>query len=131
MPRPNLCIPALLVSTLTLGAQTAVAVLPLSPQQLEIALKSGKLLIVEFGGEHCIPCRKMQPILQEIQKGLGEKGSVHNFWIADHPEIAKQYKVMLMPTQIVFDPKGREILRHQGLWELAAFQQALRDKGVL
>jgi len=125
----RLIFPALLASTL--GAQSPAPVSALSPQQLDAALKAGHVLIVEFGGEHCIPCKKMQPILQDIQKGLGEKGSVHNFWIADHPEIAKRHKVMLMPTQIVFDAKGREILRHQGLWELAAFQRALQDKGVL
>ena len=125
----RLIFPALLASTL--GAQSPAPVSALSPQQLDAALKAGHVLIVEFGGEDCIPCKKMQPILQDIQKGLGEKGSVHNFWIADHPEIAKRHKVMLMPTQIVFDAKRREILRHQGLWELAAFQRALQDKGVL
>jgi len=125
----RLILPALLASTL--GAQSPAPVSALCPQQLDAALKAGHVLIVEFGGEHCIPCKKMQPILQEIQKGLGEKGSVHNFWIADHPEIAKRHKVMLMPTQIVFDAQGREILRHQGLWELAAFQRALQDKDVL
>jgi len=131
MPRLRQYFPALLLSTLALGAQTTVAVPPLSPQQLEVALKSGKLLVVEFGGEHCVPCRKMQPTLQELQNRLGGRGSVHNFWIAEHPEFAKRHKVMLMPTQIVFNTQGQEILRHQGLWELEPFCQALRDQGLL
>jgi thioredoxin 1 len=103
----------------------------LTPQTLDPAIKAGKWLIVEFGGQKCIPCVQMQPVLLEVQKKLGDKGRVHNFWIQEYPETARRFGIMVMPTQIIFDAKGNEILRHQGYWELETFQKALKDKGIL
>lgn len=103
----------------------------LTPEQLDAALAGGTWLIVEFGGEHCIPCMAMQPILQDLQAALAGKARVHNFWIQQYPAVAARHKVMVMPTQIVFNSKGQEVLRHMGLFPAAEFHQALREKGVL
>ncbi len=107
------------------------AVRALAPAELEAALKGGTWLIVEFGGEHCIPCMQMQPVLQDLQVALGEKAAVHNFWIQQHPETAQRFKIMVMPTQVVFDPQGDEVFRHMGYFPPAEFQRALREKGLL
>jgi thioredoxin 1 len=112
-----------------LGAQVSVPAL--TPQTLDGTLKGGRSTIIEFGGPTCIPCKKMQPVLAEIQKTLGAKGVVYNFYITEHPDTAKRFKVMVMPTQIVFDASGKEVLRHQGYWELDAFRAALKSKGLL
>jgi thioredoxin 1 len=106
------------------------AIPPLSPTELDTALASGSWLIVEFGGEHCIPCRAMQPILQDLQVALGSKAKVHNFWIQENPEVARRFKIMLMPTQVVFDPKGGEVLRHEGIFEAKDFHAALVKVGL-
>jgi thioredoxin 1 len=103
----------------------------LTPPTLETALKAGKWLIVEFGGKTCIPCVRMQPVLLEVQKRLGDRGRVNNFWIQEAPDTARRFQIMVMPTQIIFDTKGTEVLRHQGYWDPEAFQQALLGKGIL
>ena len=102
----------------------------LSPDQLTTALGAGRWLIVEFGGEHCIPCKAMQPVLQELRETLGEKAVVRNFWIQQHPEVARAHKIMAMPTQVVFDPKGEEVLRHIGVYPIEEFRAALAEKGL-
>lgn len=104
---------------------------PLSPTELDTALASKSWLIVEFGGEHCIPCRAMQPILQDLQATLGSKAKVHNFWIQENPDVARRFKIMVMPTQVVFNQKGEEVLRHQGVFEAKDFQAALAKVGLL
>ena len=104
---------------------------PLSPTELDTALASGSWLVVEFGGEHCIPCRAMQPILQDLQLALGSKAKVHNFWIQEHPEVARRFKIMVMPTQVVFNQKGEEVLRHQGIFHADEFHAALAKVGLL
>lgn len=109
----------------------ALPITPLSPAELAAALKGGVPVVMEFGGETCIPCRQMQPILQEIRSALGKKGRVHNFWIQTYPEVAREHKVMAMPTQIVFDARGVEVYRHIGVLPLAEFQKALKEKGIL
>jgi thioredoxin 1 len=103
----------------------------LSPAELTAALQGGKPVVMELGGETCIPCRQMQPVLQEIRTDLGKKGQVHNFWIQAHPEVARRFKVMAMPTQIVFDAKGTEVFRHIGVFPLPEFRKALQEKGIL
>ena len=107
------------------------AIPPLSPTGLDAALASGSWLIVEFGGEHCIPCRAMQPILQDLQASLASKAKVHNFWIQEHPEVARRLRIMVMPTQVVFNQKGEEILRHQGSFQADEFHAALAKVGLL
>ena len=103
----------------------------LTPAELQSALKAGRWLIVEFGGEHCIPCMRMQPVLQDLQAALGGKAEVRNFWIQEHPDVAERFRIMVMPTQLVFDPKGEEVFRHMGYFPPAEFHKALREKGLL
>lgn len=133
--RPRHLLPSMMLLGLVsspLFCQYTPAKLPaLDPAGLEQGLKSQKWLIMEFGGQTCIPCIRMQPVLMEIQKKLGDKGKVHNFWIQEHVETARRFGIMVMPTQIIFDAKGKEILRHQGYWELESFQKVLKEKGVL
>ena len=123
---------ALLGLLFTSALWAAGAEIPaLAPQAIDPVLKSGNWVLIEFGGQNCIPCRKMQPVLAEVSKQLGAKGKVHNVWVTDHPQVAKRFAVMLMPTQVLFDPKGNEVLRHQGYWEQEAFIKALKEKGAL
>ena len=103
----------------------------LAPQAIDPVLKSGTWVLIEFGGQNCIPCRRMQPVLAEVSKQLGSKGKVHNVWVTDNPQVAKRFSVMLMPTQVLFDTKGKEVLRHQGFWEQEALLKALKEKGAL
>ncbi len=129
---------SLLCGVLTLGLASAPsfcqytsAELPaLDPAGLEQQLKGKAWLIVEFGGQTCIPCKRMQPTLLELQTRFQGKAIFRNFWIQQHPDTARQYKVMLMPTQVVFDPSGKEVLRHEGLWDKTEFLAALQSKGL-
>lgn len=102
-----------------------------SPAELQQLLASKRWVIVEFGGERCIPCMHMQPVLTEVQQALGKKAVVRNFWIQEHPEVAEVHKIMVMPTQLVFNPKGEEVFRHMGYFPLDQFKQALKEKGLL
>ncbi len=106
--------------------QDSQAELPaLNPAGLEQQLKTKAWLVVEFGGQTCIPCKRMQPTLLELQTRFQAKAMVRNFWIQQYPDTARQYRVMLMPTQVIFDPSGKEVLRHEGFWEKTEFLAAL------
>jgi thioredoxin 1 len=103
----------------------------LAPAELDAALGGGTWLIVEFGGEYCIPCARMQPVLQDLQAALGTKARIHNFWIQQHPEVAARFKIMVIPTQVVFKAGGEEVFRHMGYFPPEEFHEALREKGLL
>jgi thioredoxin 1 len=107
------------------------AIQALSPDELDAALASERWVIVEFGGESCIPCRAMQPILTEVRAALKASGRVHNFWVQKHMDTARRFKIMTMPTQIVFNPKGQEVYRHQGFLEKDVFFTVLTGLGAI
>jgi thiol-disulfide isomerase/thioredoxin len=49
-------------------SQYSPAELPaLDPASLDQQLKGKTWLVVEFGGQTCIPCKRMQPTLLELQ----------------------------------------------------------------
>lgn len=102
-----------------------------TPQELASLVGSGSWVIMEFGGAHCIPCMHMQPVLQDLREAVGKKAVIRNFWIQDHPDVAQLHKIMLMPTQVVFNPKGEEVFRHMGYFPPAEFQAALQKLGIL
>ncbi len=102
----------------------------LDPAGLTQALKSGKWTVIEFGGPTCIPCKKMQPILAELQQHFGDRALIRNFYVTQYAKEAKPHKVMAMPTQVVFDPSGKEVARHIGLWEKGEFLAALAKVGL-
>jgi thiol-disulfide isomerase/thioredoxin len=106
------------------------AILPLSPDLLKAAIGGGTWLIVEFGGEHCIPCMQMQPVLQDLQVALGKKARLHNFWIQQHPDVARAHRIMVMPTQVIFNPKGEEVFRHMGYFPPEEFHATLQKLGL-
>jgi thioredoxin 1 len=124
-----------LVSGIAVAAPAAPApaspIPALSPAELEAALKAGVPVIVEFGGEHCIPCMGMQPVLRDLQALLGKRGRVVNFWIQSHREVARQHRIMAMPTQVIFDAKGQEVFRHMGFFPRPEFEKVLKVKGIL
>lgn len=121
---------ASLAFALVLPAFGQASVPALDPTGLTQILKSGKWTIVEFGGPTCVPCKKMQPILAELQQQFGSRAQVRNFYITEHPKEAKAHRVMVMPTQVVFDASGREVTRHMGFWAKEEFLEALAKAGL-
>ncbi len=82
--------------------------------EVQQALRLGKPAIVEFGGSACASCREMQPVLEALQREHGEHISVLNIDILKTRGYISRYKIQLMPTQVFFDAKGREIGRNLG-----------------
>jgi thioredoxin 1 len=122
--------PRLSALVLVAGATLSAQVPALDPAGLTQILKSGKWTVIEFGGPTCVPCKKMQPILADLQNQFGDRAQIRNFYVTEHPKEAREYKVMAMPTQVVFDPSGKEVTRHIGFWEKADFQAALAKAGL-
>lgn len=91
-----------------------------------------KVTFVELGSVKCIPCKKMQPIMEEIQKEY--KGQVkvvfHDVWTKEGKPFASKYKIRLIPTQVFLDSKGKEFFRHQGFFPKEDIIKILKEKGV-
>ncbi len=75
---------------------------------------AGMPRLVDLGAGRCIPCKKMAPILEELKKEYAGRLQVDFIDVWVDPEAGKPYGIKLIPTQIVFDPSGRELFRHEG-----------------
>lgn len=99
--------------------------------ELSSLLRSGRWTFVEFGGRTCIPCQQMQPILKRLIAEHGDALEIVNLYLEDDPPAVPRFGIQLMPTQILFDGSGKEVLRHLGLWGEEELRKALADLGVI
>jgi thioredoxin 1 len=65
-------------------------------------LQSDKPVLVDFWAEWCQPCRKVQPLLEEIAKELGDQVEIVKLDIDANPEVTRAYQVMSVPTLTMF-----------------------------
>ena len=75
---------------------------------LERALSNGEPTLAEFGSSTCIPCKEMKPILEELAKEYEGKLNVVIVEVYEQMDLTRQYGIMAIPTQIVFDSEGQE-----------------------
>ena len=97
---------------------------------LERALSNGKPTLAEFGSSTCIPCKEMKPLLGELAKEYEGKLNVVIVEVYEQMDLTRQYGIMAIPTQIVFDSEGQEITRHIGLWLREEIIAELKKIGI-
>jgi thioredoxin 1 len=73
----------------------------LTSENFDTVLSENPLVVVDFWAEWCGPCKKLSPILDEIQEE-------HNLLIAklnvdDHPELSSKYSIRSIPTIVIFE----------------------------
>jgi len=94
------------------------------------ALSGGKPTLAEFGSSTCIPCKQMKPILEKLTVEYKDKLNVVIVEVYEQMELTRQYGIMAIPTQIVFDSSGKEIKRHMGLWPREEIIAQLKKMGI-
>jgi thioredoxin len=81
--------------------------------QIDNILANNRLVLIDFGTQWCVPCKKMKPIINEIRK---EFTNVKVLLVdADiNKELILKYKIESVPTFIVFK-RGEETFRNVGI----------------
>ena len=70
-------------------------------------LKSETPVLVDFSATWCGPCRRMEPIIEEIANEYDSKVKVCTADVDHCPDVAKKYGIMSVPTFMMF--KGGEV----------------------
>jgi len=65
-------------------------------------LHADKPVLVDFWAEWCGPCRMVSPIVEEVAAEHAESLKVVKLNVDDNPDIARRYRVMSIPTLMVF-----------------------------
>jgi thioredoxin 2 len=86
----------------------------------EQVLASPVPVLLDVWAAWCVPCRGMEPVIEELAASLAGKVRVAKLDIDRNPEAAARLRILGVPTLIVFK-EGREVTRMVGA----------RDKGEL
>jgi thioredoxin 1 len=70
--------------------------------------------LVELGAGKCTACKKMKPIIEELQKTYAGQLQVDSIDVIDQADAAKPFDWRLIPCQIFLDADGKELWRHEG-----------------
>ena len=101
-----------------------------TPDDFKKALTDGKPFLVDFGANSCIPCRQIRPVLKEVDKEYAGKTRVLIIDVYKYQDLAREYKIQLLPTLVFFDPKGKEVFRHMGVLDKEKIVAKLKEIGM-
>lgn len=83
--------------------------------------------MVNLGADSCLPCKMMQPILEELRIEYKDRVSIPFIDIWKYKNQAERFRVTTIPTQIFYDHLGEERYRHTGFMEKEAVAEVLEE----
>lgn len=89
-----------------------MAVKEITDQDFTTTIESG-VTMVDFWAPWCAPCRMVAPVLDELQKEMGDSVSIVKLNVDDNPETAGEFGITSIPALLVFK-EGKMVDSHIG-----------------
>jgi len=86
--------------------------------------------LVDLGAGKCIPCKMMAPILSELKSNYVGRLDVQFIDVWEDPTQSEKYGIKIIPTQIFYDPAGKELFRHEGFFSKEDILGKWKEFGV-
>lgn len=77
------------------------------------AIKSSRVVLVEFYASWCPHCQRMMPVVSQVKELLGDKAPVYQYDIDENNDAADEAGVKSIPTFLIY-LDGKEEWRHSG-----------------
>jgi thioredoxin 1 len=87
----------------------------------------GKPALYEFGAGYCQSCKVMEQVIGELKKSHGDQVEFRLVYTDKDQDLFKQYKILLIPTQVFLNAKGKEVDQHMGPLTREEVLQKLKD----
>ncbi|MDM5271741.1 thioredoxin family protein [Sulfurovum sp. zt1-1] len=82
--------------------------------QVQHNIGKGKPTFLEVGSDSCHSCKVMSRMLYETTQKHPEY-NIYFINVKKERDAASELKIMMIPTQIIYDKNGKEVYRHIGL----------------
>jgi thioredoxin 1 len=99
-------------------------------QQSEVAQGAGTPRLLDLGSVSCVPCKMMQPILDDLEKEYAGRLKVEFVDVWQDRAVGEKHGIEAIPTQIFFDASGKEFFRHTGFYSKEDILKAFHDNGI-
>lgn len=90
----------------------------------------GMVTMVDLGAHECIPCKMMEPVLNEVRKEYEGRAAVIFIDVWKDRQAAPKFGIRVIPTQIFYDKEGREVFRHEGFLDKKSIVHVFTKLGV-
>lgn len=88
-------------------------------------INQDKPVLVDFWAPWCGPCRMIAPVVEELSQQYAENVAVGKVDVDKCPDLAKQFRVMSIPTLILF--KGGQVVDQKlGFQPKAALEDMIK-----
>ena len=85
------------------------------------------VVLADFSAGFCPPCRKMEPVLQQLQTDMAGKFSLLKIDAGVQTALMKEANVTEMPTFILYK-NGKEVWRKQGITTLQELKKEISNR---
>jgi len=89
-----------------------------------------KATFIELGADKCVPCKMMQPIMDELRREYPDTLNVVFYDVWKDPKPVQEYGINSIPTQVLLDGDGKEIFRHIGFWPKDEIVSKYKELGI-
>lgn len=92
----------------------------------EVESADAGIVLVDFWAPWCGPCKRMSPVLDELDKAIGNKVKIIKVNVDENPEAAERHGVMGIPALILFKD-GKVKAKSSGLQSKEQLVQWVKD----
>ncbi len=103
----------------------ATNVQEMSLDEYNAKLETSKTILVDFGAEWCPPCKKMQPVIDELIQELKGEFELVKVDGGVNTGLMKTLNIEGIPTFIIYK-NGKEIWRQQGVVEKEVLKKEIK-----
>jgi thioredoxin 1 len=87
-------------------------------------INQDKVVLVDFYATWCGPCKTMGPILENVKKKIGDKGTIIKIDVDKNQKLASELNISGVPTLIIYK-NGKQIWRQSGVVDANTIEQKI------
>jgi len=112
--------------TASLPLEGAANIKQMTMEEYQSQVAGTGTVLVDFGAEWCPPCKKMEPVLDQLQKDMNGQFKLVRVDAGVDVDVMKKLDIEGIPMFIIYK-NGMEVWRKEGVTELAEFKKEISN----